>query len=92
MANNFGPPVKEGLKEYCTPIVINAGYVLDPVGVLQSAKNLSREAKRNVTVIIDGVREYDHGSVGPKYELYYYIQPDPSYAFAEIKLVEVRSI
>lgn len=39
-------------KEFCTPVVINAGWVLDPTGPLISAKQLAQSLSRNVLLQI----------------------------------------
>jgi hypothetical protein len=71
---------------FCTPIEVDAGWILDPTGVVMSAKNLAVSCKRNVLLF------YRTGLHNDQYRINYHIQPDKNFLLADVKVVEVMPL
>lgn len=83
---------ESGVKEFCTPIEVDAGFVLDPSSVILSAKQLATSCHRNVLVKIQ-VRGPNPAILRACFEVHYYIQPQGSSgAFSEVKDVRIGPI
>lgn len=86
MENSMSNEVTQNADAFCTPIQIDAGWILDPTMVVNSAKQVACSTQRNVQLNIET------GELGKPYSVTYKLRYNHKDCLAEIIGVVVTPI